>query len=49
MATETGGTEAPTLSTIVVERDAEGLRIEELPATMGCKGGQLVRVRRARR
>ena len=28
------------LSTIVVERDRPGLRIEALPETMGCKGGQ---------
>ncbi|TQM11066.1 acyl-CoA dehydrogenase family protein [Pseudonocardia kunmingensis] len=29
-----------TLSVVTVERDAPGLRIEELPETMGCKGGQ---------
>lgn len=28
------------LSTILVERDAPGLRIEPLPETMGCKGGE---------
>ncbi len=30
----------PSLSTILVERDAPGLTIEPLPETMGCKGGQ---------
>ena len=29
-----------TLSTILVERDTPGLAIEDLPETMGCKGGQ---------
>jgi alkylation response protein AidB-like acyl-CoA dehydrogenase len=36
--TNAAGTEM--LSTILVERDAPGLRIEPLPETMGCKGGE---------
>ncbi|HEY2054954.1 MAG TPA: acyl-CoA dehydrogenase family protein [Solirubrobacterales bacterium] len=34
------GAGAEMLSTILVERDAPGLRIEPLPETMGCKGGE---------
>jgi alkylation response protein AidB-like acyl-CoA dehydrogenase len=37
---QTGTPLERSLSVILVERDAPGLRIEPLPETMGCKGGQ---------
>ncbi len=37
---QTGIPPEKALSVILVERDAPGLRIEALPETMGCKGGQ---------
>jgi alkylation response protein AidB-like acyl-CoA dehydrogenase len=36
----TGDDKARALSTIIVERGAQGLDIEPLPETMGCKGGE---------
>lgn len=37
---QTGTLAEKALSVILVERDTAGLRIEPLPETMGCKGGQ---------
>ena len=37
---KTGPDDSAELSTILVRRDTPGLKIEALPETMGCKGGQ---------